>query len=191
MNGAAVMMTDWISSMANLFLSGVVPRAQEGICHPASVLSLFGLEPVPGCWSGLYGGGSTREGLKLLLNDAKEPQVVFRVVCEVPGGIVTGMSASAAAEMGYLNIRYADAGLMHELRSAWVSESEDKDQAIHSSPHRVRSVLQSIGLNDLLLVLHPFQPKGGSGVLTAGTILSPSTISEVHSRRPGLDIRIA
>ncbi|MGN8158753.1 hypothetical protein ACS8Y6_05895 [Salinisphaera sp. RV14] len=177
--------------MADLLISGIFPRtADEGI-HPRSVLEHFGRPAVPGCWSGLYGLNATREGIKALLSRADTPQAVFRVVCRVPGGIVTHMTADSALEMEYLNVRYADAALKARLRDAWREISGDADDdAMLRHPHRVRDVLTQLGLGSLPLVLHPFSPADSNQVFTAGTVLDPSAIIEIRCRQREIEIRI-
>lgn len=156
------------------------------------MLELFGRSAVSGCWSGLYGLNATREGIKELLSHATVPQVVFRVECEVPGEIVTRMTADKVLEMGYLNVRYADAELMDRLRDAWgaISGYDDADVAMRCQPHLVREVLARLGLGSLQVVIHPLSPAGSDRVLTVGTVLSLSAVSVIRCRQPGIHVRL-
>lgn len=147
---------------------------------------------MPGRWSGLYGSTSTREGLKRLLSDADVPLSVFRVVCTVPGGIVTIMSAEESAALGYLNLRYADAQLMGRLEAVWsrLAHEDDPQKAIHTRPDLVVEVLAELTIDSLRVVLHPFRPANSKQVLTVGTILDPGAVEDIRSRNKDLDIRV-
>lgn len=177
--------------MADLLISGICPRTAQGMVHPCSVLEHFGRPGVPGCWSGLYGLNATREGIKALLLRANAPQAVFRAACRVPGGIVTHMTADSALEMGYLNVRYADAALKARLRQSWREISgDDDDDAMLRHPERVRDVLTELGLGSLPVVLHPFSLADSNQVFTAGTVLDPSAIIEIRCRQREIQIQI-
>lgn len=177
--------------MARLFLSGVATRARE---HqelvPESVLALFGCAAAGDFWSGLYGTSSTREGLKRLLQTAKQPQSIFRVVCEVAGGIVTSMGEADLAELGYLNVRYADAPLLAKIERLWcrLAELNDPQEAINTRPDLAPRIAASLNVNALSLIIHPFQPPYSDIILNAATILDPACIQEIHSRDPNLQI---
>lgn len=179
--------------MARLILSGVVSRGERGKPRTAtlhSVLPRLGLKPVPGCWSGLYGTASTREGLMRLLKSATEPNAIVRVACEVPGGVVTRMSTEELPRLGYLNVRYADADLSARIDGVWsaLAGIDDPKKALLTRPDLVVRVLSELQIQDLPLVIHPFRIRDETMVLSVGTILNDNCIVDVKSREPGLQI---
>lgn len=179
--------------MANLVLSGVVPRGERGkprIVTPHSVLPLFGLKPVPRCWSGLYGTASTREGLMYLLKNPTEPQAIIRMTCEVPGGVVTRMSSEELSRLGYLNVRYADADLTSRIDGVWsaLGGVDDPKEAMVTRPDLAFQVLSELKIFGLSLVIHPFRVRGTSMVLSVGTVLDYRCVVDVKSREAGLTI---
>lgn len=181
--------------MAKLFVSGVAPRqynAQAPTIAPSSVLDLFGCPPVPGHWSGLYGTSSTREGLKRLLVSAKEATSIFRVICKVPGGIVTSMGYEDLGSLGYLNVRYADAELLARIEHCWCSLTglDDPREAVQTRPDRAVEVVKHIKAQGVLLIIHPFRPPDSELILNAATVLDPSCVVDIRSRDPYLSLAL-
>lgn len=181
--------------MARLFLSGIATRQQHNepqTVQPKSVLSLFGRKTVKGCWSGLYGTSSTREGIKRLLQSADQPQSIFRVICEVPGEVVTRMGAEDLRELGYLNVRYADASLYEAIEKCWAKAARMKDgqKAIETHPEYAQKVAHAIAPGNLSLIIHPVKVPGSELVLSVGTILNTVCIDEIHSRDRNLNIQL-
>lgn len=177
--------------MAKLFISGVAARAaatDAPAVRPTSVLELFGRPPVEGCYSGLYGTSSTREGLKRLLQSAQQPMSIFRIVCEVPGDIVTSMGSGDLQALGYVNVRYADAPLLARIEDGWRSLSalDDAREAIQTRPDLAAQVLSGIGVEGLSVIIHPFRPPDTNLVLNVATVLDQRCVIDVHSRDPNL-----
>ena len=181
--------------MANLFLSGIAPRSNKDTPRdltPESVLKLYGFKAVEGCWSGLYGSSSTREGIKLLMQASDKPHSIFRVICKVPGGIVSYMAQQDLADLGYLNVRYADAALHHMIGTLWADYAgyDDPQEAILTHPEFARDVAEAVAPASLSLIIHPFRVKGTELILSAGTILDTNCVTDIHSRDRTLNIEL-
>lgn len=182
--------------MSRIALSSVIPGpARTASSEPIEVestLTLLGVRPVESCWSGLYGTSSTRDGLMHLLRTSSRPAVIFRVFCEIPGSIISRIGRDDLEQLGYLNLRYADAALMAQIESCWAKLAgiDDGQEAILSRPDLVRSVLAKVGIKNLSIVIHPARLPVQHSVFTVGTILDPTHIVGVSSRDPGLQIRL-
>ena len=177
--------------MTSLYLSGTAPRGC-GDHQPVSVIEAFGRTPVPGHWSGLYGNASTREGLKRLMRGAEQPVSVYRITCEVPGGLTTSMGREEIESFGYLNVRYANAALKNELEAAWsrVTGLEDGEQAMTHHPDVVVEVLKQIDAPPMSLVIHPFEVPGENLMLSVATVLNNDAVSGYRSRDRGLTLHL-
>lgn len=181
--------------MSRLLLTGVVPQRSGNRPYrvaPESMIRVFGRAPVQGFWSGLYGLASKRDGLRQLLQTAQHPFAIFSVVCEVPGEIVTKISEKDLAELGYLNVRYADAALLAKVHGIWseLSGMDDGAEAIYRYPELAAQVAERIAGKKLSLIIHPFRARGSQLVLTVATVLKPHCIVEVHSREEHVSIAL-
>lgn len=182
--------------MAKLVLTGVVPRGERGTPRsvtPHSVLPMLGLKSVPRCWSGLYGTASTREGLMYLLQEPPDDLAIVRATCNVPGGVVTRMSVEELPDLGYLNVRYADADLSTKIDWAWadLAGADDPKEAILTRPDLAALVLARLKIKGLFLIIHPVRIRDTEMVLSIGTVLSYDCIADFKSREPGLKIEKA
>lgn len=182
--------------MAKLSLSGLATRQTGHEAHPPvleSVLTLLGHNPVEGCWSGLYGTSATREGIKFLLQSTQRRQSVFRVICEIPGGVVTHISQPDLARLGYLNLRYADADLYEAIETTWARAAciNDPHKAIESHPEYARAVADAIAPGALSLIIHPVKVASTELVLSVATILDPACVVDIRTRDRLLQIQLS
>ncbi|HYW76232.1 MAG TPA: hypothetical protein VFA48_06360, partial [Gammaproteobacteria bacterium] len=133
------------------------------------------------------------EGLKRLLVSAQGATSIFRVICEVPGGIVTSMGSQDLENLGYLNLRYADAELLSRIESCWCSlaELDNPREAVQTRPDLAAEVVAHIGARGLQLVIHPFRPPDTKLVLNVATVLDSSCVADIRSRDPYLRVALS